>query len=154
MFITLTLGKATPVHGSPSTLKPEVTAKTVTSKVEPTAKTVDDQVPAPQPEAATAAVPPTSLYPADHVALMSEAGISPSDYGAVDYIVSHESGWNPNAVNASSGATGLPQALPYSKTGCAFGDAVCQLSWASTYAVSRYGSWWAAQAYWAVHSNW
>lgn len=152
MFITLTLGKATPVHGSPSTLKPEVTAKTVTSKVEPTA-VLADQTPAPQPETPAAAVV-APVYPTDHVALMSAAGISPSDYGAVDYIVSHESGWNPNAVNASSGATGLPQALPYSKTGCAFGDAVCQLSWASTYAVSRYGSWWAAQAYWAVHSNW
>lgn len=85
---------------------------------------------------------------------MAEAGISPGDYGYVDYIISRESGWNPNAQNASSGAGGLPQALPYSKTGCVWGDAVCQLGWATSYADNRYGSWAGAYDFWVAHSWW
>ena len=37
-------------------------------------------------------------------------------------IVSHESGWNPSATNASSGAYGLVQALPGSKMASAGAD--------------------------------
>lgn len=85
---------------------------------------------------------------------MAEAGIAPSDYGYVDYIISRESGWSPTAQNASSGAAGLPQALPYSKTGCAWGDAICQLQWANNYAVSRYGSWYNAYLFWSVNHWW
>lgn len=85
---------------------------------------------------------------------LNASGIPSDQWAAVDYIVSHESGWNPQSVNASSGATGLPQALPYSKTGCAFGDPVCQLKWADSYAKQRYGGWWAAQSYWSAHGNW
>ena len=51
--------------------------------------------------AATVRVP---LPAGSHTDWMAQAGIAESDYGYVDYIVSHESGWNPNAVNASSGA--------------------------------------------------
>jgi len=90
----------------------------------------------------------------DHEQLMSLAGISQNDWPAVDYIVSHESSWNPDATEPTTGAHGLPQALPYSKTGCGWDDAVCQLAWANTYAYERYGGWWPAQAYWASHGNW
>lgn len=82
------------------------------------------------------------------------AGIPSSDWGYVDYIISHESGWNPNATNVSSGAHGLPQALPYSKTGCGWTDAVCQLQWADRYANGRYGSWAQAYNYWLSHRYW
>ena len=82
------------------------------------------------------------------------SGIADSDFGYVDYIISHESGWNPYARNASSGAGGLPQALPYSKTGCAWGDAVCQLKWANSYAVGRYGSWAKAYNFWVSNRYW
>ena len=82
------------------------------------------------------------------------SGISQADFQYVDYIISHESGWNPYARNASSGAGGLPQALPYSKTGCAWGDAVCQLKWANSYAVSRYGSWARAYKFWVSNRYW
>lgn len=85
---------------------------------------------------------------------MSAAGIKPSDYAAVDYIISHESGWNPNATNPQSGAHGLPQALPYSKTGCGWVDAVCQLRWASSYAENRYGGWWSAYNFWRTNHWW
>lgn len=85
---------------------------------------------------------------------MDEAGIPAADFGAADYIVSHESGWNADATEPNSGAHGLPQALPYSKTGCGWDDAVCQLQWANNYAAARYGGWWQAQAYWSAHHNW
>lgn len=83
-------------------------------------------------------------------AWMAAAGIDPQFWGYVDYIVSHESGWNPYARNASSGAGGLPQALPYGKTGCAWGDAVCQLVWMNGY-VNRYGGWAGAYSFWVSH---
>ena len=100
------------------------------------------------PQAAT-----EPIYSGSHEDWMAQAGIAQSDWGYVDYIISHESGWNPNATNASSGAHGLPQALPYSKTGCGWSDPVCQLRWANTYAVGRYGSWYGAYAFW-LSSHW
>ena len=36
-------------------------------------------------------------------------------WDSFDWVVKKESGWNPNAVNKSSGACGIPQALPCSK---------------------------------------
>jgi hypothetical protein len=88
---------------------------------------------------------------------MAAAGISPSDYPAVDYIVTHESGWNPLADGPMTGlgqAHGLPQALPYAKTGCGWEDPICQLKWADGYAHDRYGGWWSAYQYWIAHGNW
>jgi len=85
---------------------------------------------------------------------LKASGIPESDWQYVDYIISKESGWNPLARNASSGAGGLPQALPYSKTGCAWGDAVCQLKWANGYAIGRYGSWARAYNFWVSNRYW
>lgn len=82
------------------------------------------------------------------------SGIPESDWQYVDYIIQKESGWNPLAVNKSSQAAGLPQALPYSKTNCAWGDAVCQLRWADNYAKARYGSWAGAYQFWLSRHWW
>jgi uncharacterized protein YabE (DUF348 family) len=88
---------------------------------------------------------------------MALAGISPDDYTYADYIISHESGWNPGAHNAS-GAYGLCQALPGSKMASAGADwatnPVTQLKWCAGYAQGRYGSWAAAYSYWNNHRNW
>jgi hypothetical protein len=55
-----------------------------------------------------------------------------------------ESGWNYRAYNASSGAYGIPQALPGSKMGSAGADwqtnAATQISWGLGYIAGRYGS--------------
>ena len=55
-----------------------------------------------------------------------------------------ESGWNVNAYNASSGATGIPQALPGSKMASAGSDwatnATTQISWGLGYIKSTYGT--------------
>lgn len=88
---------------------------------------------------------------------MALAGIGPADYEAADYIISHESGWRPDAGNAS-GAYGLCQALPGSKMASAGADwatnPVTQLKWCNGYAVSRYGGWQAAYSHWMATRNW
>ncbi|WP_245861078.1 transglycosylase SLT domain-containing protein [Microbacterium aurantiacum] len=85
---------------------------------------------------------------------MTAAGIAASDQGYVDYIVSKESGWNPNAVNTSSGASGLVQALPCSKVPGNCFDPVDNLRWANGYATGRYGSWAGAYDFWTRNHWW
>lgn len=85
---------------------------------------------------------------------MAAAGIASSDWGYVDYIVSRESGWNPNATNSGSGACGLVQALPCSKVPGNGYDPVDNLRWGNGYAVGRYGSWGAAVAFWSANNWW
>lgn len=55
-----------------------------------------------------------------------------------------ESGWRVNAYNASSGAYGIPQALPGSKMGSAGADwetnPATQISWGLGYIGGRYGT--------------
>lgn len=89
---------------------------------------------------------------------MRAAGINDSDFGYVDYIISHESGWNYRAVNRSSGAYGLPQSLPAGKLASAGADwrdnPVTQLRWANNYAVGRYGSWEDAYRFWVTNHWW
>ena len=85
---------------------------------------------------------------------MTAAGIAESDWPYVDYIVSHESGWNPNATNAGSGACGLVQALPCSKVPGNGYDPVDNLKWATGYATGRYGSWGGAYNFWSSNHWW
>lgn len=70
------------------------------------------------------------------------------------FIYMKESGNNPNAVNKSSGACGLAQALPCSKMNCALGDYACQDAWATNYMQSRYGTWENAKAFWLANHWW
>lgn len=87
-----------------------------------------------------------------HQNWMKQAGFSPSEYAAIDYIVNHESSWNPQAVNASSGAYGLPQSLPASKLASAGSDwrtnPITQLKWMRNYVNERYGGANGALAFW------
>lgn len=84
---------------------------------------------------------------------MAAAGIDSGNWGYVDYIVSKESGWNPNATNSSSGACGLVQALPCSKVPGNGYDPIDNLRWANGYATGRYGSWAAAYDFW-INNHW
>lgn len=70
------------------------------------------------------------------------------------FIYSHESGNNPAAINPYSGACGLGQALPCSKLPCSLSDYACQDAWFTQYAISRYGSWAAAEAFWIANGWW
>ena len=76
--------------------------------------------------------------------MLAARGWGGSDqWSAFSNLVNRESGWNIHAVNASSGACGLPQALPCSKLSSAGADywdnPVTQLTWMMDYIAGRYG---------------
>ena len=103
--------------------------------------------------------PLTVTVAGSHADWMAAAGIAESDFGYVDYIVSHESGWGVTKGNyAGSGAYGLGQAYPASKM-AAYGsdyltNPVTQLRWANAYAKGHYGSWANAYAHWTLYHRW
>lgn len=78
------------------------------------------------------------------------------EYSCIASLISHESGWRVNATNPTSGAYGLPQALPASKMASAGSDwrtnPVTQLQWMKTYVNSRYGGACAAWNFWQSHN--
>lgn len=78
---------------------------------------------------------------------LTAAGIPREHWGAADAIISQESGWNPNAINPSSGACGLAQALPCSKVPGNPLDPVDSLRWMNGYVNGRYGGWQQALAF-------
>ena len=71
-------------------------------------------------------------------------GWSQADFDCLVRLWNKESGWNPNAYNASSGAYGIPQALPGSKMASAGSDYQTnyrtQINWGLGYIKSRYGT--------------
>lgn len=83
-----------------------------------------------------------------------QAGVAEADLGAAMFLIYHESGCRVDAANASSGAYGIPQALPGSKMASAGADwqtnPVTQIRWMAGY-VSRYGGWQGAYAFWNEH---
>ena len=81
---------------------------------------------------------------------LAASGINSAYWGYVDAIVSRESGWNPNATNARSGACGLAQALPCSKVPGNGYNPIDSLRWMNTY-VSRYGGWEGAYNFWQAN---
>ena len=74
---------------------------------------------------------------------------------ATVYIITHESGWSVTATNPSSGAYGLPQALPGSKMVSEGADWATnyqtQLKWFWGYCAQRYGSIQGAYSYWLAN---
>lgn len=74
----------------------------------------------------------------------SAYGWSTADFNCLVALWNKESKWNPNAYNASSGAYGIPQALPASKMATAGTDYrtnyKTQINWGLSYISSRYGS--------------
>ena len=95
----------------------------------------------------------------DHKHWVQQAGIPMKYWDDVNYIVSHESGWNPHATNplAVNGAHayGLPQSLPGSKMAAAGKDwrdnPITQLKWMYSYVNSTYGGFPQAHAFWLTH---
>lgn len=80
---------------------------------------------------------------------LKESGIPESEWKYVDFIVSRESGWNPNATNPTSSACGLAQALPCSKIPGKGGyDPVTALKWQYNYVNERYGGYAGAYNFW------
>jgi uncharacterized protein YabE (DUF348 family) len=152
---TLSLGaSATRQAGAPG--KRAVTYQIETKNGQQAVRTVIQTVVIQEPVPTIIARGTRVLVTGDKSTWMAAAGISSSDYGYVNFIVSHESNWNYLAHN-SSGAYGLCQALPGSKMATAGADwstnPVTQLRWCNGYA-SRYGGWGGAYNFWLAHHYW
>ena len=69
---------------------------------------------------------------------------SEADYSALVKLWNKESGWNPNSHNSSSGAHGIPQALPANKMKSEGSDyytnGYTQIRWGLKYIKNRYGT--------------
>lgn len=92
--------------------------------------------------------------------LQNAASLSAPAYAASDpnsdkmFIYQKESGNNPGAINPSSGACGLGQALPCSKMPCSLSDYACQDNFFTGYMKARYGTWANAKAFWLANHWW
>lgn len=87
------------------------------------------------------------------------------EYPPLVQLWEHESGWNPYALNKSSGAYGIPQALPASKMASAGADwrtnPATQIRWGLGYIKGRYGSpgrawsaWQSRSPHWYDQGGW
>ena len=113
----------------------------------------------------------------ERIELMRAAGISEAEFGAVDFVIGHESGWcatkwqgqwgqcpsfyqekYPGAESDRKLGYGLCQSTPANKMASAGEDwrtnPLTQLKWCTSYAIGRYGSWTAAYEFWLSHSWW
>ena len=82
-----------------------------------------------------------SEYQAYAKARCSAMGWSDSQFQSLVKLWNKESGWNPNAYNRSSGAYGIPQALPGYKMGAGWQTSYqTQINWGINYIKSRYGN--------------
>lgn len=97
------------------------------------------------------ATDPMDPYTAFSV-ITSEKGLSQYEIDGWSMIINRESGWNHTISNPSSGAYGLPQALPASKMASHGADwatnPYTQLAWMYDYMVGRYGSIQGAVDFW------
>ncbi len=77
-------------------------------------------------------------------ALLPEFGFGAEQFDCLDALWAKESGWSHTAANPSSGAYGIPQALPGSKMASAGADwatnPATQIRWGLGYIQSRYGT--------------
>jgi hypothetical protein len=78
------------------------------------------------------------------MAMLASYGWSFSEFSCLNSLWEQESGWNPYASNPSSGAYGIPQALPGSKMASAGpdwqNDPATQIRWGLGYIKGTYGS--------------
>lgn len=78
------------------------------------------------------------------LSLMEDYGWEASEINPLISLWNRESGWNPSAHNGSSGAHGIPQALPASKMASEGSDYYTngntQIRWGLNYIKNRYGS--------------
>jgi hypothetical protein len=102
------------------------------------------------------AAPSQAATPASSAQATAKKMIGDSaEYQCFSKIVDHESGWNVNATNASSGAYGLVQALPGSKMASAGSDwktnPATQIEWGLDYMKDRYGGACDAWSFWQAN---
>ena len=96
-----------------------------------------------------AAAAPVQTYSGGDPRAIAQSMVAARGWGAdqwscLDRLWQRESNWNPSAQNRSSGAYGIPQALPGSKMGTVAADwrtnPATQITWGLNYISSRYGT--------------
>lgn len=79
-----------------------------------------------------------------HDKVINKYGWTEADYNALVKLWNRESQWNPNSHNKTSGAHGIPQALPASKMASEGSDyytnGYTQIDWGLKYIKQRYGT--------------
>jgi hypothetical protein len=87
----------------------------------------------------------------------AQSRLSSTQYNCLNQLWIKESGWRWNAGNPTSGAYGIPQALPGSKMATAGADwrtnPITQVKWGLGYVSGRYGTACAAWSHW-LNYNW
>ena len=105
----------------------------------------------------TPVTPVLGTFSAAQIKALAAQMVPSGQFQCFSNIVEHESGWNMNAMNASSGAYGLFQALPASKYSSAGSDwqtnPATQIKWGLNYMNSRYGSPCGAWSFWQTHHS-
>ncbi|WP_330459562.1 transglycosylase SLT domain-containing protein [Streptomyces sp. NBC_00820] len=100
--------------------------------------------------------PTQSSYTVAQIQAMARQIVGGGQFQCFSNIVNHESSWNYHAVNASTGAYGLGQALPGTKMASAGADwqtnPATQIKWTLSYMNGRYGSPCQAWTYWQANS--
>ncbi|MEP6599304.1 MAG: ubiquitin-like domain-containing protein [Actinomycetota bacterium] len=89
--------------------------------------------------------------------MLAQRGWGDDQFSCLLQIWNRESGWRVDAQNASSGAYGIPQALPGSKMATVAADwqtnPATQITWGLGYISGRYGTPCGAWDFWQAH-NW
>ena len=123
----------------------------------PAKETTPQPATPPKPSTVTAtAAPMTGTSPADAQSFartyLASKGLGDSEFQCLVTLWNHESGWNFQAKNASSGAYGIPQSLPGSKMASVAADwqtnPQTQIIWGLGYISDRYGTPCGAMAIW------
>jgi len=98
---------------------------------------------------ASTGLAPLSVYSGEDPRAIAQSmvaarGWSDTEFQCLVSLWDRESGWNPYAANTSSGAYGIPQALPGSKMASAGADwqtnPATQITWGLGYIAGRYGT--------------
>lgn len=104
---------------------------------------------------APSSFPVQGSYSISEIQSMARSMVPSGQFQCFSNIVDHESSWNYRAVNASSGAYGLFQALPGSKMSSVGSDwqtnPATQIKWGLNYMDSRYGSPCEAWSFWQAN---
>ncbi|GHE33335.1 hypothetical protein GCM10017771_50430 [Streptomyces capitiformicae] len=99
--------------------------------------------------------PVQGSYSIAEIQAMAKSVVASDQWTCFSNIVDHESDWNYKAVNPSSGAYGLFQALPGTKMASAGADwqtnPATQIKWGLNYMESRYGSPCGAWSFWQAN---
>ncbi|CAN5282616.1 hypothetical protein BH09ACT5_BH09ACT5_22780 [soil metagenome] len=94
--------------------------------------------------APAAGIPDPGSAQAIAYGMLQSMGLGDAEYNCLVALWNRESHWNVYAYNASSGAYGIPQALPGEKMASAGADwatsASTQVSWGLSYISGRYGT--------------